>query len=304
MFGQQAISVTCTNGGEGGTMDEVRGQITELFCAAAELHGHTAQVTGDGVVTVTGPSGTSICHLENLIRKAAAAPQQDWPALAADHFGTGLADDDTEPLKTREFAEIKTLVRTRLYPDNGHDEVDCVCRPLAPGLVQRVVLDSVHTIAPVTYPLLAGWPVTEPDLFILAEGNTRTDGPLSITRADFPEDAPPWFLLTGSDYTSAHARWLGDYPDVMGPAGVLFTAPSELSILAAPIHGIEILMAGNILAKLGTHHYANDPWPISQHLYRWHEGHIELAAVVEPGEDSLALYPTDEFVALINQLAV
>ncbi|MGV9638587.1 hypothetical protein ACWDO0_30835 [Nocardia rhamnosiphila] len=95
-------------------MNEVRGQITELFCAAAELHGHTARVTGDGVVTVTGPAGTWICHLENLIRKATAAPQQDWPALAADHFGTGLADEDTEPLKTREFAETKALARTWL----------------------------------------------------------------------------------------------------------------------------------------------------------------------------------------------
>lgn len=285
-------------------MDEVRGRITELFCAAAELHGHTAQVTADGEVTVSGPAGTSICYLENLVRKAAAAPPQDWPALAADHFGTGLADDDSEPLKTREFAEIKSAVRTRVYPDNGHDEVDCVCRPLAPGLVQRVVLDSVHTITPVTYPLLANWPVTEPDLFTLAEDNTRTDGPLNITRADFPEGAPPWFLLTGGDYTSAHARWLGDYPDIMGPAGALFTAPAELTLLAAPIHGTDILEAGEILAKLGTNHYANDPWPISQHLYRWHEGIIELAAVVEPAEDSLSLYPTDEFVALINQLAV
>ena len=126
-------------------MDEVRGRITELFCAAAELHGHPAQVTADGEGTGSGPAGTSICYLENLVRKAADAPPQDWPALAADHFGTGLADDDSEPLKTREFAEIKSAVRTRVYPDNGHDEVDCVCRPLAPGLVQRVVLDSVHT---------------------------------------------------------------------------------------------------------------------------------------------------------------
>jgi hypothetical protein len=139
-------------------MGDVRSQVTELFCAAAELRGHTARVTGDGEVTVTGPAGTSICHLENLIRKAAAAPPRDWAALAAGHFGTGLAADDTDPLNTREFTEIKTLVRTRLYPDNGHDEVDCVCRPLAPGLVQRVVLDSVHTIAPVTHQLLASWP--------------------------------------------------------------------------------------------------------------------------------------------------
>jgi hypothetical protein len=288
-------------------MGEVRAQVAELFCAAVELRGYTARATGDGEVTVSGPAGTTIYHLENLMRKAAAAPRQDWPALAADHFGTGLAHDDAdhaEPLTDREFPEIQTLIRTRLYPDDDvHEEVGCVCRPLAPGLAQRVVLDSVHTIAPVTEELLASWPLTERALFDLAETNTRADGPLDIARADFPDGAPPWFLLAGGDYTSAHALWLGDYPDLIGPAGALFTAPAELGIRVAPIHGMEILEAGNILATLGAHHFANDPYPISRHLYRWYDGRIELAAYVEPSDTTLALLPTDEFVSLLNQLA-
>jgi hypothetical protein len=89
----------------------------------------------------------------------------------------------------------------------------------------------------------------------------------------------------------------------MGPAGALFTAPAELSILAAPIQGIDVLEAGNILATLGAHDFANDPWPISRHLYRWYDGRIELAAVVEPAEDTLGLYPTDDSLTLLSQLA-
>lgn len=287
-------------------MDEVREQVTQLFCTTVELHGHTARVTGPGEVTVTGPAGDTVHYLENLTRKVATAPRQDWAALVADHVGTGLAHeeiDDADRLEDRDFTEIKALVRTRLYPDTGPEHPQCVCRPLAPGLVQRMVLDGVHTISPITHRLLQRWQVGEDDLFALGEHNTRTDGPLGIEEADFPDGAPPWFLLTGGDYTSAHARWLGDYPDVTGPAGALFTVPAELGILAAPIGGIEVLEAGNILATLAAHHFANDPWPISPHLYRWVDGRIELAAYVEPTGDTLALQPSDEFLALLNQLA-
>ncbi|QIS09790.1 hypothetical protein [Nocardia arthritidis] len=288
-------------------MSDVRRQVTELFCTAAELRGHTAQVSADGEVTVSGPTGTTVYYLENLVRKIAAAPQQDWAALVADHLGTALSHyevADTEPLEAMEFAEVRALVRTRLYPDRTHDQVACVCRPLAPGLTQRVVLDGVHTISPVTYQLLASWDIDERDLFALGEQNTRTDGPLEVERADFPEDAPPWFLLKGNDYTSAHALWLGDYPDVIGRAGALFTVPAELSIYAAPIDDIDVLEAGQILASLAAHHFANDPWPTSPHLYWWDGGHIELAIHVQPAGESLELQPTDEFLTLLNQLAV
>ncbi|MFE9328534.1 hypothetical protein ACIHDR_47205 [Nocardia sp. NPDC052278] len=287
-------------------MSDVRRQITELFCTAAELHDYTAQVIADGEVTVTGPTGTTVYYLENLIREVAAAPQGDWTALVADHLSTGLSHgevDDAEPLEAMDFANVKALVRTRLYPDSVHDQIACVCRPLAPGLVQRIVLDSVHTISPVTYRQLAGWPVEETEVFALAERNTRVDGLLDVERADFPEDAPPWFLLKGNDYTSAHALWLGDYPDVIGRAGAIFTVPAELSIYAAPIEGVDVLAAGEILASLTAHHFANDPWPTSPHLYRWHDGNIELAVYVEPADKALKLHPTDEFRTLLNQLA-
>ncbi|MGW5106123.1 hypothetical protein [Nocardia sp. NPDC004123] len=292
--------------GRDGRLSDIRGQITELFCTAAELHGYTARVTADGEVTVTGPAGTAVYYLENLVREIAAAPPQDWAALVSDHLTTGLSHDEvsaTEPLEAMEFAAVQALVRTRLYPDSARDQVACVCRSLAPGLTQRVVLDGVHTISPVTYQLLARWGVDEGDLFALGEQNTRTDGPLDVERADFPEGAPPWFLLKGNDYTSAHALWLGDYPDVIGRAGALFTVPAELSIYAAPIDGIDVLEAGEILASLAVHHFANDPWPTSPHLYRWHGGHIELVTYVQPTDESLELHPTHEFLTLLNQLA-
>lgn len=288
-------------------MDKIRRHVSELFCTAAQLRGYTACVTGDGEVTVSVSAGDMVCYMDNLARKVAAAPQHDWAALVADHFGTSVAhfDVDAEPLEEHDFTEIAALVRTRLYGDGAAGQAECVCRPIAPGLMQRVVLDGVHTITPVTYPLMAKWEVDEADLYALGEQNTRADGPVSMERADFPVGAPPWFLLAGGDYTSAHALWLGsDYPDVIGPAGAIFAAPAEHSIYASPIHDHrDVLETGQILAMLSNKHFANDPSPISRHLYRWHDGRVELAACVVSTESSFTLHPTDDFMTMLNQLA-
>lgn len=287
-------------------MNDVRRQVAELLCAAARLHGCSAQVTSEGDVRVTDPTGTTVFYLDNLISTLAAAPQHDWAALVADHLATALshyAVDRAAPLRAMEFFQVQVLVRTRLYPDSFGELLECVSRPVAPGLTQHVVLDSVHTIAPVTPELSERWNVTEETLFTVAERNTHADEPLMVRRADFPAGAPPWFLLAGEDYTSAHALWLGDYREVIGRAGALFTIASEGTIRAAPIDGVDVLETGTNLAILAAHHFANDPRQISPHLYRWHNGRIELAAYVRSAPEGLGLYPTDEFLTLLNQLA-
>lgn len=285
-------------------MNELRHHVTELFCTSIELHGQTAHVLAGGDVTVSGPAGDTVHHLDNLIRKVAAAPQKDWAALVADHVGTGLAaadGDDTDPLTARDFTDIHTLIRTRLYPDTCVPP-ECLHRPVAPGLAQCLVLDRVHTLTAITEQIRATWPVSDTELYALAGRNIRTDGPAEIVQSDYPADAPPWYLLHAGDYTSAHALWLAEYPDITGPHGTLFTIPAELILHATPIHNLDILEAGQLLAKLSSHHYANDPYPISPHLYWCHEGCIELAACVDSSE-SLTLHPTDEFVSVLNQMA-
>ncbi|RMI33619.1 hypothetical protein [Nocardia stercoris] len=286
-------------------MRDIRRQIEELFCAAADLRGCTAQVVADGAVRVTRPMfGSRVYYMENLVRKAAAVPPADWAALVADHLGTGMVDDEVEPLTSKPFAELRALVRTRLYPESDPADSDCVRRPIAFGLEQRVVLDAVHVIYPITQDMLAGWPVDAADVFALAEAGTRADGPVRLTAADFPAGVPPWFLLSGGDYTSAHALWLGDYPELTGRAGAVFAVPAESSLYAAPFDGVDVLdVISFVLGPLTLRHFEQDPWPTSPHVYRWHEGRITPAVYVAgSGENGLILRPTDEFLAVFDEL--
>ncbi|MBY8860319.1 hypothetical protein K7711_27865 [Nocardia sp. CA2R105] len=279
-------------------------RVTELFCTAAELRGYQTQVTATNEVSVTGPTGTTVLHLGNLLRRVLAAPENDWPALVADHLGTFLAQaeiDNSDPLDAFDFTAVRALLRTRLYGDNFSNHVPSVRRTLTSGLDQLVVLDGVHTIHPVTYPQLATWPIDEHELFVLAENNTHADGPVQVERAEFTDNAPPWYLLAGEDYTSAHARWLDDYP-VIGTAGALFSIPAERSLYAAPIEDLTILQAATILAQVTTNHYDHDPAPISQHLFHWYNGYIEPAVHIDHSGTGLHLYPTDDFQLVLNQL--
>ncbi|MGX1806013.1 hypothetical protein ACWIGI_09870 [Nocardia sp. NPDC055321] len=254
---------------------------------------------------MTGAAEALVFYPDNLMRTVAAAPQQDWAALVADHLATLLSNysaDRITPPKEERFSEIQGLIRTRLYPESSDEARICVCRPVADGLTQRIVLDSVNTIAQVTPDLPGRWNVGEDELFAVAERNTRADAPLSVLPAGFPEGVPPWFQLAGADYTSAEALWLGDYADVIGRAGALFAIASEGTIRAAPINGVDVLEAAHVLGSLTAHHFVNDPRPISPHVYRWHDGHIELAIHIRSTPDSLELYPTDEFWMVLNRL--
>lgn len=274
--------------------------VAELVCAAAQLRGYEPTVTAGNEVTVTGPAGTTVVVLDDLIREAAAAPAHDRAALAADYLGTALADLET-PVGPVDYTDTESLIRTRLYGDSTHDHTDFVHRTLAPGLVQRVLLDSVYTMTPITHRQLAEWPITEAELFALAEDNTLRDGRAEFAESDPAEDVPPYYLLSGGEYTTAHALWLCDYP-VLGGRGAVFAIPVQLWLYAAPINNLDVLQTIWMLAQISLGRYEQDPRPVTPHLYHWENGRVTLAVHIERDGDTLRMRPTEEFQHLLNQL--
>ncbi|WP_282780029.1 MULTISPECIES: hypothetical protein [unclassified Nocardia] len=204
----------------------------------------------------------------------------------------------TEVLDEGDFSAVHMLIRTRLYSSNDI-AADAVRRVLAPGLVQRVVLDAVHTVRPVTYTMLARWPIGEHQLFALAEANVRGDDSPEITTLAFDGvdmgEGLSVSLLTGSEYITAHLRWLGEYP-VHGRRGAIAIVPSKRYVYACPADTMDrAFRATVVLARLATTAFAEQPWPVSPHVYMWRDGRVDLAAMAVRTDDGVGIYPTDDF---------
>ncbi|MFE9328168.1 hypothetical protein ACIHDR_43190 [Nocardia sp. NPDC052278] len=256
-------------------------------------------MSGPDLVTLSGRSVFTLA-LGDVRRLAESCPVEEWAVMVADRIDTRLITietDDESPLDYSDFTVMRHLVRTRLYGTRAV-EANGVRRVVAPGLVQRVLIDRVHTVVHVTYNMLAHWPIDEFELFTLAERNVREDGHVRITRDRFDtvplaEGLAPIALLTGPEYLTAHARWLGEHP-VTGPGGAVLIMPSKESIYAYPVTGVEVVRAVTVLARLAVLH-ADDPWPINSWVYWWRDGTLDLAATTGRDGNTVVLRPTEAF---------
>ncbi|MGA4792282.1 hypothetical protein [Nocardia sp. AB354] len=274
-------------------------QILQLLWTVARSRGYSCQLTGPDTVEVDGQLSFTVApsHLRRLV---ATYPPHQWPAVVADHLDTiavTIEADRDDPLDYTDFAMMRHLVRTRLYGTMSIG-ANGVRRIVAPGLIQRVVIDRIHIATPVTYDMLAEWPIGEWELFDLAESNVRNDGAVHIEYDSF-DGVPmagklsPIALLTGPEYLTAHALWLGYHP-VTGPCGAVLTMPSKESIYAYPVTGIDVVKAITVLARLAALH-AEDPWPLNQSIYWWRDGHLDLAATTHHDDTTIVTTPADAF---------
>ncbi|MGO4612986.1 hypothetical protein AB4305_03410 [Nocardia sp. 2YAB30] len=277
-----------------------------LFTAANE-YGYSCHDAGADDVLVSGPDGEATISLTHLRRLTAPEPLDQWFGLISDHMSTviaTLAVERQSPVDVTDFLPVRALIRTRVYPDSG-DEDNLVCRAIAPGLVQRLLIDRVHTVAPVQRSWIEHWPTTEAELFRLAEDNVRADGGVDVDT--MPLDGVPMAQglaitrLIGPEYLTAHIRWLDTYP-VVGPAGALVIVPSKRVMFCYPITDLDVLRAAAVLARLGQMVHADEPWPVSPWLYRWHNGSLDLAARTISTDDGVGIFPSEAFEDLINTL--
>ncbi|WP_225728515.1 MULTISPECIES: hypothetical protein [unclassified Nocardia] len=276
-----------------------------MIAEEARRHGYSCRVLASDELVLTHSGASFAMSLVNLRRLIAREPRDEWRAMVADHLSTGIASFELEqrnPFDFREFGDVSGLVRTRLYPSTAAAG-GAVRRFVAPGLTQRIVLDNVHAVRTVTYDMLRDWPISERDLFELAERNVRADGPLDTLTTEFDDPMAaglPFSILFGPEYTTAHALWLAEYP-VTGRAGALLIIPSKRFLYTYPINDLDVLRAAVILARLAVHGYAEQPWPVSQFVYHWH-GRVQLAATTFSNEDGITMVPTDDFHTLLNAL--
>lgn len=265
--------------------DEVDGRLrkTMLFLAVGD-HGYSYHDVGAEDILVSGPNCEVSVSMARLRQLTINEPTGEWFAIISDYLSTLLATAAVEresPLDVTDFGSMRGLIRTRTYVV-GEDDDEWVCWPIAPGLVQRLLIDHVHTVESVRRRWVTHWPMSDAGLFDLADDNVRADGDAHVAAVSFDGEPMAEGLaisrLTGPEYLTAHLGWLDAYP-VVGSAGALITIPSKTVMYCYPINDVDALRAALILARLGQLMYLDDEWPVSPWLYHWHDGTLDLAAI-------------------------
>ncbi|KAB2344336.1 hypothetical protein [Actinomadura rudentiformis] len=282
--------------------------LVALLVTVVEHHGYECRVISDDEVEISraGRGGPLHMWLTNLRQWVGREPQEEWAAIVSDFVGSLIATtevDEEDVLDLADYGLIRPLLRTRLYADDfqaGPGEI--VRRPVAPGLIEILVIDRPTSLMLVRADMASAWPVSTDEAFRAAHDNVRRDGPLEIESELF--DGVRLSTLHGETaYVTAHAVWVGDYP-VTGPEGVLVTVPVQGVIHAVPIRGMDVLNAMDLLIKIAWSGYREGPRSVSPNVYWWQEDTpLLLAGAVEPGEDSLSVRITPEFQDLLERLA-
>ncbi|MGW5517114.1 hypothetical protein [Nocardia africana] len=296
-------------------------RVLETVSSLARERGYTCRLVRPDRVLLSGPTVFTL-PLNEIRRRVRTHPVAAWPGVVADCIdavAVTFETDRDDPLDYSDFGVMRHLIRTRLYGTASVGS-DGVRRVVAPGLIQRVLIDRVHMVVPVTYAMLARWPIGEWELFQLAEDNVRGDGGVHIDTLHIgsvhtgtldigglhpptgPEDIGPIARLRGPEYLTAHARWLGDHP-VTGPEGAVLTMPSKESIYACPVVGPGLADSVDALAVLATVH-ADDPWPVNSNVYWWRDGSLDLAATTFRRDTTIHIGYTDTYVRHSTRLGL
>ncbi|WP_285492753.1 hypothetical protein [Actinomadura sp. NBRC 104425] len=280
-----------------------------LVLAVLEHYGYACTLISADEVEVSRPDRADVnpyrIRLTNLRQWTAREPRDQWPALVSDFLGSLIAATEADlndgALDLDDYASVRSLLRMRLYAEDIDDELDLVCRAVAPGLCEVVVIDKPTTLMVLTAEIAKEWPVDWDELFRVARENVRSDGPLDAHVQ--PVGGTRLASLYGDTaYVTGHALWVGDYP-VTGPYGALLAVPTQSVVHAAPLEGAAVPDAINKLIGLAWTEYRQGPRSVQPHIYRWHEGELSLAGTVEQSADSsLTVQITPEFQDCLEEL--
>ncbi len=255
----------------------------------------------DGEFVLSGAAGVRIVlPSTRLARRVARAPRQLWAALVGDRLEMQIADLTAGHLEMARLESVRPLLRTRLCSARTKGLINDVRRLVAPGLLQRVLVDFGEIMIPVTYAAALRWGAQESDLFEIAERNTRAEGGLDLMAAEIDgmDDVDMQMLYGASDFVTAHVRWLDDYP-VVGPWGALLVIPGHTHLLVHPITGPTVFAGTSLLAQLLVAGEAESR-PVSRSIYWWRNRiTVDIAATIRGSGDRMEVVPADHLEALL-----
>ncbi|KAB2339341.1 hypothetical protein [Actinomadura rudentiformis] len=291
--------------------------IGDALLEAFAKRGYEAGLPEPTTLSIVLPDGaTATTDISGWRQYAGRNSRADLPRLAADFAdqavtafardNAALARDKPEPARdksesTPDKPEIERLLdegslRLRLYPEDQLDDEmrqALVTRPLAPGLLETVVVDYPDAMMPLNRSKLGG--VTEDAVFGAAIRASLEKEP-HYTRNDEIFGVPIMTVGETHRYVGAHLHLLHRHA---GPApfGALVAVPIPEYVIVHVIGKDNHLFAGmEAMQALARTHVENGEKPITSQVFWWRPGQYER--LPEPDAFASGLVPELRPVAI------
>ncbi|MEU8119944.1 hypothetical protein AB0C21_14670 [Spirillospora sp. NPDC049024] len=250
---------------------------TALVDAFAQ-RGYQAALPDPDTVAVTLRDGTRVqAGIAEWRAHAGRNPRSALPGIAAQY-----ADQAVQALERRPAPPPAggtpdvTSLRVRLYPEEALDErmrAALVTRPLAPGLLQTVVMDYPDSIVPLNRVDLGGLPEAEAFGHALTQSIEREPHYVQTTDVQGIKIAN---IGEQHRYIGAHVQVLRRYFPGPLPFGALVAFPLPEYVMVHEI-GTEqhLVLAMKTVQDAAARLAGTGEKPISQQVYWWRPGDYE-----------------------------
>lgn len=266
--------------------------------AAARLSAGVVSYDPAGEVQLSGMHLAGTVDLRNVKALCAASPPDRWEEIVGEHLA-GLASALLSRRGLADLRRVQPLLRSRLYDEGALLLADVAARPLAPGIVEALVVAEGGAIATVPRPVAEGWDVPLDLLYPPARAAVRREGRLPTRQVDV--GGPVLTAVeSGSFFTTTHLFWLDSYLDL--PAdGAVVAVPNRHLVLAHPLRDATAVDAVHAMIVNTTQFYEQGPGGVSPHVYWWRSGALHLLpALVDAAR--VSFHPPPEFAAVLRRL--
>ncbi|WP_433333655.1 hypothetical protein [Spirillospora sp. CA-294931] len=248
--------------------------IGQALLDALARAGFEARLSDPSTLSIALPDGTRAnADITEWRRHAGRNSRADLPGIAAEYAGR-MARGFTRNEEQSEIAGLLTAesLRLRLYTEDALTpdmRAALVTRPLAPGLVETVVVDYPDSIMPLNRTSLGTVP--EAQVFDAAIKASLEKEP-HYTQRDDIQGVPIMHIGETHRYIGAHIHVL---PRYLGPAphGALVSFPIPEYVVVHELGPTHVFTALDVMQHLARTHVAQGQRALTSQLYWWRPNH-------------------------------
>ncbi len=280
------------------------GQFSYMLELELAKRGLERESEDSGLVRPKGGDPTDRWGLLNLAQICRDKPAGEWSSLIAAFFEDIIRVEmsASQILETlRSFDKVRAQLKLRLQPEDylQHPHVgSLVLERIASGIVGLLVCDLGQVNVSIPSDLPERWGVSREELFALAKQNVRAEGKLMQLEGLPMNGAEIDFFSGHSNYGATHVLWFEEYCERATGYGALLTVPNRHMVFCHMIRDQRVFEAVELLKMVTEQAYEDGPGSISQEIYWWRPGRLELLQTMRLG-GRLVVMPEEEFERLV-----